>query len=377
LYVDPATQRLRHDARAAALIQQAGGPAPPSAAAAQPGRFTTDLYQPDAATSMGALLRATAQVWPVEAPAPQGLAPGTVLRPYQRQSLAFMLDLENAPDSDERLARSPRWNPQGVGAVLRTLRGGWLCDEVGMGKTLSVISLILARPRTNPTDAQWKALQRRHPYADKVAGPEKTLRKYFYKGKEVEFGTYYKMLRSDKKEESSKAEKRDVPNPERKGFVAAPKLLGGARQLVLKATVISCPVTLIGQWQDEIRRWAPELRILVNHGSSKDRNNLNRGKLDASLREYDVIIVSPNTRLGGDSLLTHRELRYHRLIVDEAHATRGATERFLAEYAVTEHDSGWRRRTFTPRFDSVWLVTGTPFTNGLGQMKSGAAALGC
>ena len=95
------------------------------------------------------------------------------------------------------------------------------------------------------------------------------------------------------------------------GWRAAPKLPGGARQLTLKATVISCPVTLIGQWQDEIRRWAPNLRILVNHGSHKDRNKLNSGALDASLRAYGVIICSPNTRLGGSSLLTHQELRFH------------------------------------------------------------------
>ena len=384
-YADPSTQSLRKQARAAALLQQAGGaPAPtPTAGAAgavaQPARFTItrELHQPDAATSMGALLRAVTQVWPVEALAPQGLAPGTVLRPYQRQSLAFMLDIENAPDSDSRVFRSTRWG----GA--RTLRGGWLCDEVGMGKTLSVISLILSRPRAAnelPTDAQWRALQRRHPYAATVEGPPETLHQHLYKGKEVPYDVWWKKMRDSNPKISALCTEREVPNPERAGFTAAPKLPGGARTLTLKATVISCPVTLIGQWQDEIRRWAPELRILVNHGSSKDRNNLNRGKLDASLRDYDVIICSPNTRLSGDSLLVHRELRFHRLIVDEAHATRGATERFLRESALVDPPppgNTYSRRTFTPRFDSCWLVTGTPFTTGLSQMKTGAAALGC
>ena len=93
-----------------------------------------------------------------------------------------------------------------------------------------------------------------------------------------------------------------------------------------------------------------------------------------------VIICSPNTRLGGESLLVHQELRFHRLIVDESHATRGATERFLSENALVDPPppgNTYSRRTFTPRFDSCWLVTGTPFTTGLGQMKTGAAALGC
>ena len=93
-----------------------------------------------------------------------------------------------------------------------------------------------------------------------------------------------------------------------------------------------------------------------------------------------VIICSPNTRLSGESLLVHQELRFHRLIVDESHATRGATERFLSENALIDPQPNgppYRRRTFTPRFDSCWLVTGTPFETGLGQMKTGAAALGC
>ena len=175
-----------------------------------------------------------------------------------------------------------------------------------MGKTLSVISLILARPRASnelPTDAQWRALRQRHPYGPNVVGPPETVRRYFYKEKEVDISVWFKKRHDPK--HAALCDKRDVPNPERQGWRAAPKLPGGARTLTLKATVISCPVTLIGQWQDEIRRWAPELRILVNHGSSKDRNNLNRGKLDASLRDFDIIICSPNTRLGGESLLTH------------------------------------------------------------------------
>ena len=41
------------------------------------------------------------QVYPWEEAEPQGLLPGTQLRPYQKQSLAFMLALE-APEPDEQ-----------------------------------------------------------------------------------------------------------------------------------------------------------------------------------------------------------------------------------------------------------------------------------
>ena len=50
-----------------------------------------------------------------------GLAQGIALRPYQKQSLAFMCDVERSK------AKSL------VGSDGQ--RGGWLCDEVSVGKT--------------------------------------------------------------------------------------------------------------------------------------------------------------------------------------------------------------------------------------------------
>ena len=76
------------------------------------------------------LLKLIEQVYPVESPDPAGLAVGIELRPYQRQSLAFMLDIEQRIDQGDRSAG----------------RGGWLADEMGMGKTAVCAALILANP---------------------------------------------------------------------------------------------------------------------------------------------------------------------------------------------------------------------------------------
>ena len=83
--------------------------------------------------TFGELLKEIEQVYPVESPDPPGLAQGVVLRPYQRQSLAFMLDIERRIFEKD----------DAVGC------GGWLCDEMGMGKTAVCASLILANPLTN------------------------------------------------------------------------------------------------------------------------------------------------------------------------------------------------------------------------------------
>ena len=129
------------------------------------------------------LLESATVVFPMELPEPEGLAPDITLRPYQRQSLAFMKDREMSVAKS--LAGSGPLAP----------RGGWLCDEVGMGKTAVTISLILSSPCTapRPTDQEYSE-----------------------------------------------------PRPAK-----------------YKTTLIVVPSTLIQQWEDEIRRFAPQLRLNV------------------------------------------------------------------------------------------------------------------
>lgn len=91
------------------------------------------------AVSAAALLRALVRVHPVEMAEPAGLAPGCTLRHYQRQSLAFMAELEKTAAPT---AAAP---PDGL-----PFTTGWLCDEMGMGKTLVCIALVLAHPFAGP-----------------------------------------------------------------------------------------------------------------------------------------------------------------------------------------------------------------------------------
>ena len=112
-----------------------------------------------------------------EAPTPAGLR--AELRPYQKQSLAFMLERERAPDGSPHIGSARtndfNWSPGGEQMfqklvetnwradstmytcerdiyspspahrkrVVRAfhIRGGFLCDEVGMGKTAVCIAL--------------------------------------------------------------------------------------------------------------------------------------------------------------------------------------------------------------------------------------------
>lgn len=75
----------------------------------------------------------------MEAPQPKEIAPSITLRPYQKQSLAFMLSIEESTDSSLLGIREVVLEPASgskkkcVETVPSPARGGWLCDEVGMG----------------------------------------------------------------------------------------------------------------------------------------------------------------------------------------------------------------------------------------------------
>ena len=66
-------------------------PAAPAAAAAAPA--VADPY-----LSTEEVLEACTQVYPRETSEPAGLLPSVQLRPYQKQSLAFMIDIEQSTD---------------------------------------------------------------------------------------------------------------------------------------------------------------------------------------------------------------------------------------------------------------------------------------
>ena len=83
------------------------------------------------------VLEACTQVYPVEVSEPAGLEKNVRLRPYQKQSLAFMLDVERSTDAT-LIGRNGT-------------RGGFLCDEMGMGKTAVLIALVVANPCAAPT----------------------------------------------------------------------------------------------------------------------------------------------------------------------------------------------------------------------------------
>jgi SNF2 family DNA or RNA helicase len=82
------------------------------------------------------LLDAVTRIYPSERTPPASSTFVTPLRHYQKQSLAFMIDTEES---------QVEWMNRLLHDDFST-RGGWLCSDMGMGKTAVVVALVATKP---------------------------------------------------------------------------------------------------------------------------------------------------------------------------------------------------------------------------------------
>lgn len=318
----------------ASVHQPAGASAPLSAAAlhchvidddGEHGHTRETVESLGAELTCSRLLEQVQQVWPEEAPPPPLLTVER-LRPYQKQSLAFALARERAADAT------------GCGS------GGWICDEVGMGKTIVCIAIVLANPMSPDlaaTGASWSVLtkfkQRCEAKGVPVMEPPREIK---IKLPGDRFG-HHTMWRRE-------------PNPL---HVMWQKVAQPARHHVIhtKTTLVMTPVSLLGQWKDELKKFAPTLSVLTCHSSFNQELTLLQ-TLSVDLCDVDVLLVSTKCNLPP---LIHRHVRFHRVIVDESHSglpnENGRHCQWLPDLNINHR----------------WLCTATPFTASLNELTAG------
>jgi superfamily II DNA or RNA helicase len=113
-----------------------------------------------------------------------------------------------------------------------------------------------------------------------------------------------------------------------------------------RPALVVAPTSLMGNWRQETQRFAPDLRILVLHGSGRKEHF---EKLD----QYDLIVTSYQLLARDEAFLTKQP--YHQVILDEAQMVKNPSTQYAqaARKLVTRHRLA---------------LTGTPMENHLGEL---------
>lgn len=189
----------------------------------------------------------------------------TELRPYQKQSLSFMKNVESRFDRPV----------------------GWLASEVGMGKSAIVLALVAS---------------------DKIAVPPRR----------------------------SSSE--------------------------VKTTVVLTSVSLMGQWEDEVKKHAPGLRVRRFHPPSRSKVSLDLAN-PSNLSQIETTDIILSTATFDWPLNVTLNYKFHRVVMDEAHLLGNTKTANLS----------WAKRL---RANRKWCVTATPCTASILDLKSQMEFLG-
>ena len=236
------------------------------------------------------------------------------LRDYQLQSLRSMLELEAAPGG----LRDTMWmplpglivdgSPAMYSPMLRVVqsakfvpplpKGGFLCEEMGLGKTVEVLALVLS----NPAPANW--VENGDPVATSCNSPTELL-------EDPSPGLDLQHIRT-------RCEYRST------------------------ATLVVCAVSLVGQWIEEARSKLDgdnRMRIHMYHGQKRIRD------VKALAEDFDLVVTTYQTLASdrGKAGINHplAQIEWYRIVLDEAHmAKSNSTAQSKACASSARRDGG-------------------------------------
>ncbi|KAJ4271988.1 hypothetical protein NW762_000698 [Fusarium torreyae] len=304
-----------------------------------------------------------------------GSIPGLTseLYPYQRKSSALMLQKEVQPKQvlDPRLLHVQ--DQEGgefyidpvTGTILKEPRyydgvsGGILAEEMGSGKTIICLALILAT-KTLPTQPPEHFRAGDVPTRKRLA-PLAEMAASCATRNSVPWKPYFDLCKDQSGEEYERCIDALERNPGYY-FLPAPQPPRASRRLcqpveqpkkrlyLSNATIVVVPPNLLSQWQQEIRKHTDGMETLV---VTRDKA-LPSAK---NLLKYDLILFS-QTRFetiyrheGGLANSPLSEVHFKRCIVDEGHKL-GNSKISSKSNMLIGLDS--------LQFSSRWIVTGTP-----------------
>jgi SNF2 family DNA or RNA helicase len=259
----------------------------------------------------------------------------TPLLKHQRQALFFMTarECEQLPDAGNGLITSTWQRKQDrLGGVVyynvvtnQTQReqppptlGGILADMMGLGKTLSVLSLVT---KTLDAAEHWSQLPPVQPRA-----PERRAQHPF--------------------------QQFDVPRPA--SFDLTPV------QQNAKATLLVCPLSTVTNWEEQIKQHiqADTFTYHIYHGPNRIKDVEELAQFDLVITTYGSVVSELNSRMKRKpGTYPLEEIAWFRIVLDEAHTIR--EQNTLGFKSICRLQANRR-----------WAVTGTPVQNKLEDLAA-------
>ncbi|KAL6899143.1 hypothetical protein ACP4OV_005801 [Aristida adscensionis] len=267
------------------------------------------------------------------------------LRPYQKQALHWMLQLEKGRSSqDAATTLHPCWEAYKLEdkkepvlyldvfsgdattefpSTLQLARGGILADAMGLGKTIMTIALLLYDSSKGCITSQ---------QATQIHGESSGLG-------EPPTNSHDAVKKLASPFSFSKHRKQKAP------------LVGGGNLIV-------CPMTLLGQWKAEIEAHTKPgaVSIYVHYGQNRPKEASLIGQSDIVLTTYGVVASEFSTDGSTENGVLY-SVHWFRVVLDEAHTIKSSKSLIsLAAAALTA--------------DRRWCLTGTPIQNNLEDLYS-------
>ncbi len=124
------------------------------------------------------------------------------------------------------------------------------------------------------------------------------------------------------------------------------------RKALQKApALLICPTSVIGNWQREAQRFAPELRVLIHHGAARRKKEDFAGQVG----QYDVVLAS--YALAHRDEETLKQIEWDGIVLDEAQNIKNANAK--QTLAIRRLRGGYKL-----------ALTGTPVENNVGDLFS-------